>query len=277
MKSNATHNRRLIFQFFALMFLAVLPISMIAANGIKAFQGILAGTVGARSNHDSSQNESEHGMAFRIVAKEGPAVPPAVRVFENTQAGRQDVDPMLKYGVYDPLGEFDQDIGLKLRHVYVSWASFDVAKLKNSLTRLESNGFEVLLTIEPWPTKGAAGELLPSILSGEYDSVIDQIATVLSGLQGPVYVSWGHEMDQDLTERYPWSGSNPDQFVSAYRYVVDRFRKQVATELRWIWAGGPRKWPQKPCISSTKRVCMPVPRRNSSRWLRNLTQRHSSS
>lgn len=248
MKSKITHNRRLIFQFLALTILAVLPISMIVANGMRAFQGIMTGAARAGSKPDSSQNESEPGMAFRMVARDSSAALPDARVFENTQADVQEVGSMLKYGVYDPLGEFDQDIGLKLRHVYVSWASFDAAKLKNSLTGLESHGFEVLLTIEPWPKKDATRELLPSILASEYDSAIDQLATVLSGLQGPVYVSWGHEMDQDLTQRYPWSGSNPDQFVSAYRYVVDRFRKQVATEIHWIWAGvlkeGSRRyWP----------------------------------
>ncbi len=250
MKSNATHNRRLLSQFFALMILAILPISMIASNGTRAFQGILTGLgeTGSDINVGPSGNDSEQGIAIRVVASAGVGAPRTAGVFATADAGQSEDASLLKFGVYDPLGEFGQDLKLKLRHVYVSWASFDVVKLAKSLTDLESKGFEILLTIEPWPTATAKGELLPSILAGEYDSIIDQIATVLNGLHGPVYISWGHEMDQDLTERYPWSGSNPEQFVSAYRYVVDRFRNQVTLELRLIWAGvmkegSKRYWP----------------------------------
>lgn len=78
------------------------------------------------------------------------------------------------------------DLRLKLRHVYVSWASFDVVKLEKSLTDLENTGFEILLTVEPWPKKSGNGELLSSILAGVYDSEIDRVATVLNRLHGPV-------------------------------------------------------------------------------------------
>src|SRR5688572_13431474 len=44
-------------------------------------------------------------------------------------------------------------------------------------------------------------------------------------------------MDQDLAERYPWSGADPNEYVAAYRYFVDRIRSQVTTELLWVWAG----------------------------------------
>ena len=217
------------------MSLTILPITMITANGIKAFQGILTCAWGATSNYNSLHNEPDQGIAFRVVATEDGDGKSASKEFKTSPDGKRNDDSMLKYGVYDPHGTFDQDFGLKLRHVYVSWASFEVGKLKTILTSLENNGFEVLLTIEPWPKKGAQSELLSSIVAGEYDAVINQLAAVLSGLKGPVYVSWGHEMDQDLTERYPWSGLNPNQFVSAYRYVIDRFRTQCSTELRWIF------------------------------------------
>ncbi len=186
MKSDATDNRRLKSQFFALIILAILPISMIASNGIRAFQGILTDTIGAGSDFGSSQNELEQAMAIRVVAAEGKSVPGAAKVIETTFGGRSEDNSRLKFGVYDPLGEFAHDVRLKLRHVYVSWASFDVVKLEKLLTDLENTGFEILLTVEPWPKKSGNGELLSSILAGEYDSEIDRVATVLNRLHGPV-------------------------------------------------------------------------------------------
>ena len=43
-------------------------------------------------------------------------------------------------------------------------------------------------------------------------------------------------MDQDLIDRYPWSGQEPQQFLAAYRYVVDTFRQQ-ASSVNFVWTG----------------------------------------
>ena len=61
--------------------------------------------------------------------------------------------------------------------------------------------------------------------------------------------SWGHEMEQDLAERYPWSGADPQEFVAAYRYFVERC-SQVAggASIYYVWSpvgnkGLERYWP----------------------------------
>ncbi|MCB0321696.1 MAG: hypothetical protein KDD60_12290 [Bdellovibrionales bacterium] len=229
--------------------LTLLPFTMIAMNGSKAFYGILASSVGRGSERLVVDDYSEE-LPLRLsteVTNGDPGADDASEL-DTSPAPKGEHDNSLVFGVYDPKEEFEQDSSLRLRHIYVSWAAFDRLKLSQLLNEIESRGLEVLLTIEPWPIKSEKTDLLPAILAGDYDSVIDDLAEILSSLNGPVYVSWGHEMDQDLTERYPWSGSDPEQFVLAYRYVVDRVRRQVETELRWIWAGvlkegSQRYWP----------------------------------
>ncbi|WP_147869121.1 glycoside hydrolase family 26 protein [Stieleria maiorica] len=228
------NDNRLAMQFVSLVALAVLPVSMIAVNGARAFYGILAeprGEVGAGGD-SAAQSGGVGAIALNLNKSTdgGPVVP------ANSQP-LPDGDDSLIFGVYDPDGEFDRDHSLRLRHVYVSWADFDPGELRQSLVAKESRGFRILLTIEPWPIAGRGDDLLASILSGSYDQTLKDLAGVLNSLKGPVFVSWGHEMDQDLTERYPWSGTDPDQFVGAYRHVIDQFRRQVKTELRFVWAG----------------------------------------
>jgi beta-mannanase len=113
---------------------------------------------------------------------------------------------------------------------------------------MTAQGFQPLVTIEPWPAANEKGQLMPDIANGKYDRFIDRVAGALHGLDGPVYLSWGHEMDQDIAERYPWSGADPDEYVAAYRHVVDRLRQQATAELHWVWAavlkeGSLRYWP----------------------------------
>ena len=213
MKLKKRTDRRFLVQLSAIGLLIVLPVLMIAINGIDAIQAILRPAGGQGD-----------------VATDGSEVP-----FVKAGAGTR--SEKLRFGVYDPSGVFAGESNLRLRHVYVSWAAFNSEELAERLKSLERQGFEPLLTIEPWPKPGVDRPLLTAIANGEYDRIIDDLAASLHEVNGPVYISWGHEMDQDLTERYPWSGANPPQYIAAYRHVVNRIRDQVDTELHWIWAG----------------------------------------
>lgn len=203
-------NRRLAGQIVTACLLTLLPIAMIAMNGTRTLFAILTPVENAPSK-----------VAEVAVAR--PAIPTRTAP--------------LKFGVYDPAGEFAADKMLAVRHVYVSWADFDKAKLATDLRQLEQQGYQPLLTIEPWPRADLQSPLLPDIEAGKYDAIIDDLTHILNELQRPVLISWGHEMDQDLSKRYPWSGADPERYVAAYRYVVDKMRRQVKTPLQWVWAG----------------------------------------
>lgn len=244
MKFLATSDRRLVTQLGALAVLVLLPLSMLAFNGLNAIRGILADGEDSHSRAEQSPDSADLDLSDEIAL---PVALASRSAGEKTRAPSSDVAReesqedyrvhAMQFGVFDPRGEFDDDSELKLRHVYVSWADFDAAELYARAKKIEMRGGNLLLTIEPWPINEDKVNLLSSITGSKYNDVIDELAGVLSKLRGPVYVSWGHEMDQDLTERYAWSGRDPKAFTAAYRHVVDRMREKVSTELHWIWAG----------------------------------------
>lgn len=186
--------------------MSLLPVAMIMTNGIVALRSILYTpsldhTLGSELNETLSQTEGQ----------------------------------TIKFGVYDPYDTFDGEQLFQLRHVYVPWNQLASHDLKGTLQNLVDQGFEPLVTIEPLPLDNESKDLLSSILAGDYDGVIKELATSLQGLKGPIYIAWGHEMDRDISSRYPWSCKDPETYRQAYRYVVDRVRSQVKADLRWIW------------------------------------------
>lgn len=209
MKLQRSIDKRFVSQLVIIALLFVLPIWMVMVNGTKAMKAIL---FSANKEYRSVEHASEEGRT-NITGQS------------------------LKFGVYDHAQQFSADNSLELRHVYFSWGAFDEQESLTELSNLERRGFQPMLTIEPWPAKTVEGPLMRNIADGRYDEIVDTVARVLNQLRGPIYISWGHEMDQDLTQRYPWSGVDPKEYVKAYRHVVDRFRQQVQTELLWVWAG----------------------------------------
>lgn len=229
------------FQYWAIAGLALLPMSMVVMNGSKALQGILS------AKESDAQVSSD--LAFSNPDNSFQRVTGQSLGLENSQRTQPASSENSLFGVYDPQGQFSGQDLLAIRHFYVSWADFDLAELRQDLVNCEQRGHQVLLTIEPWPIGETKSELLPSIVEGDYDKTIRDIASLLAELSTPTYVSWGHEMDQDLIDRYPWSGQDPQQFLSAYRYVVDAIRTQ-AKAVRFIWTGVLKKgslqyWPGK--------------------------------
>lgn len=94
-----------------------------------------------------------------------------------------------------------------------------------------------MITVEPWPLKDyPADDLLRHIAAGDYDSVIQAEARTVSALDQPILIRFAHEMDMGTL--YPWSGGTPEEFIAAYRHVVDVFRQNGATKALWVWSPG---------------------------------------
>jgi beta-mannanase len=152
------------------------------------------------------------------------------------------------FGVYDPESKFKTDKSFGLEQVFCSWINPDVSTLHEKIKDIFLNNRTPLVTIEPWNGTNDEKTLMEDILKGKYDGNISNVMQVFSGIQGNLYLSWGHEMDQDLTKRYPWSGSDPKLYVSAYRYVTEKFKKGLNNKISWIWSpvgkeGCERYWP----------------------------------
>lgn len=95
--------------------------------------------------------------------------------------------------------------------------------------------------------KGPDRFSLKAILTGQWDSYIDQWADAAREFGKPFIVSFGNEMNGDW---FPWSGiyygadewneerqnwQGPETFKSAFRYVVDRVRGRGANNVKWMF------------------------------------------
>lgn len=168
-------------------------------------------------------------------------------------------DPIL-LGAYDNLAipsfqpiidlEDSLEVTFPLIHFYTAWGSkreqrFPIEQIR-AISTLGSIPF---LTWEPWlndfseddiPTLGLSEDRdksgLKDIAAGLYDSYLIRWAKEAKNAQTSILLRLGHEMNDPY--RYPWGPQNnqPEDFVSAWRHVVDLFREQGADNVLWVWA-----------------------------------------
>ena len=214
-------------QIAAAILLVGIPVLMIVFNGVKAIRGIMWNfpPSGISSSYTGSEGKND---TLHISRENGTGAP--------------------VFGVYDSDRTFSKDTCFAFEQAYLSWMELDEKLLHGKIESIISRNRIPVITIEPWNGHHDEKTLLKDITRGDYDENIGKVTRLLSGFQGKFFISWGHEMDQDITKRYPWSGSDPKLFISAYRYFTDKLRKGVSNEIRMIWSpvckqGCERYWP----------------------------------
>ncbi len=77
---------------------------------------------------------------------------------------------------------------------------------------------------------------LASIARGDYDFYVDAWAADAARFGKPLFVRLGHEMNDPY--RYPWGPHNnaAEDFIAAWRRVVERFRAAGAHNVVWVWS-----------------------------------------
>jgi hypothetical protein len=166
-------------------------------------------------------------------------------------------------GVYDnhtsssfqAVVELEDSLNFKLPiiHLYTAWGSKgeQVFPLLKAQT-IYSLGSIPLITWEPWlndfdvkefptpdrlpdPNKGG----LKAIANGEYNAYLDKWAKDAKKLEGRFFLRLGHEMNDPY--RYPWGPHNnlPEDYVAAWRHVVDFFRAAGTHNVSWVWSPHP--------------------------------------
>ena len=89
---------------------------------------------------------------------------------------------------------------------------------------------------EPWIWGDEAKIKLKNILSGEWDSYIENWARGAKTFGKTVFVRWGHEFNLD---KYPWgvanNGKDPETYAKAFRHVHDIFTRVGVKNVKWIW------------------------------------------
>jgi cellulose synthase (UDP-forming) len=149
----------------------------------------------------------------------------------------QDLPPeRVAVGAYDPWQQL-QNQRLDLEHWYVRQNEPDT--LRGALAHARGR-HAVLVTIEPFAQDLTQTSVLEATASGADDPQLLEVADVIrAAAPQVVFVRWAHEMELSLA--YPWAGQDPDQYRAAYRHVVDVFRSEGVTNVRWVWspAGNP--------------------------------------
>ena len=105
-------------------------------------------------------------------------------------------------------------------------------KYLSRLTEIKSAGSIPFITWEPWDAYKSTTNLMPYILTGTYDDLIDNWAQVLASLNYPVIIRFAHEMNGNW---YPWS-DDPVIYKNAFKYVVNRFKAKGAINVSWCFA-----------------------------------------
>ncbi len=144
----------------------------------------------------------------------------------------------LKFGVYDPEGSFTSDPNVDIEHLFLPWEDVDLASIPLADAYAQERNRTLLVTIEPWTwsrdERNTPEYLRWGIDSGIYDENMRSICSVLTTLNSPVTVRWGHEMD-DLSGQFIWAGWNPQTYLRAYKRMVDVCRS-VASNLNYMWS-----------------------------------------
>lgn len=108
------------------------------------------------------------------------------------------------------------------------------------LRKVASTGATNYIALDLGWTGAPTGGVLDAIIAGNADARIAAVAQGLKSVGGTVMVEPGWEMNGNWS--YAWqgvlNGSNaaaPAKYAAAWRHVVDIFRAQGATNVRWVF------------------------------------------
>lgn len=166
------------------------------------------------------------------------------------------------FGVYDNLYEkslnnivtFDDNMGFSMPiiHIYTAWGDKEREKFPMVYAKAIRNlGSIPMITWEPWlndfdreshqlsPVENPNLEGMKAIANGDYDFYIEKWTQDIITYGDPVFIRFGHEMNDPY--RYPWGPQNnsPEDFIAAWKHVVDVFQDYNVDNVIWVWAPHP--------------------------------------
>ncbi len=150
----------------------------------------------------------------------------------------------LMVGVYEPtfpptenLTNLEKQLGGEFDIIswYQPWDNPSVNK-PNIACKL---GKTPLVTWESWNGRSESGNPYPlgQIAAGAYDElIIKQLYDLSRSCLGPIWIRFDHEMNTPAGDVrwYPWQG-DPENYVAAWRHIVDLARANNLINLYWVW------------------------------------------
>lgn len=142
------------------------------------------------------------------------------------------------------------DTVFPLIHIYSAWGSKREQRFpKDEVESIVMLGSIPVVTWEPWLNDFTEEDIpglpdieerdkngLKSISSGLYDSYLKKWAKDAKAEKVTILIRLGHEMNDPY--RYPWGPQNnePQDFIDAWKHVVELFRKEQVDNVLWVWA-----------------------------------------
>ncbi len=134
--------------------------------------------------------------------------------------------------------------------LYAAWGDKPEEAFPQELaTAIWDMGSVPVVTWEPWLTdfENVRHASLPlrearerhglvAVARGDYDFYVDVWASDAARFGRPIFVRLAHEMNDPY--RYPWGPQNntKEEFIAAWRHIVDRFRRAGARNVLWVWS-----------------------------------------
>jgi len=135
-------------------------------------------------------------------------------------------------GSYGQIDTFAEQAGFTPR-ITSYYSTFTMPFPTTFAEQAASRGTQVLVQWQPRGTTNAA------VASGADDAYIEQFAQAVAALDQQVIISYGQEMNGNW---YQWataagggSGSDPADYVAAYRHVWEVFQQQGVHNVTWLW------------------------------------------
>jgi endoglucanase len=144
----------------------------------------------------------------------------------------------VEIGVYDPHAQVADSDDFEIEHVFVAWQAPDEPALDDKIALANRRGRALMITVEPfthaadWRQHG--DRLFADISAGRFDKEIEWICSKARSIRQPVYMRWGHEME-DVDGRYPWARHDAKGYRKAFAYFVNRCRS-LLPDARYVWS-----------------------------------------
>jgi endoglucanase len=141
-------------------------------------------------------------------------------------------------GVYDPHSMVKGSDDFQIEHVFVAWQAPDKRALDRKIKSAIRDDRALMISVEPFTHaadwREGGDRLFQDIEDGRFDSEIEWICNTVRDIHRPVYMRWGHEME-DVDGRYPWARNDPEGYRKAFAHFVSRCRT-ILPEARYVWS-----------------------------------------
>jgi mannan endo-1,4-beta-mannosidase len=122
----------------------------------------------------------------------------------------------------------------KFRHfgvinIFIAWEDDFPEKI---LDIAKQNKKIIIITWEPYLHNDDKKNILPDIVAGKYDELLNRFAGKIKKYDYYVFIRWAHEMNGSW---YPWAAS-PDIYKKAYLHIYNIFKRANCPKLKFIFS-----------------------------------------